>query len=186
MKPRAFIVAGPECSATRLTTRFLIAGGCHGVATAEGRAEFGGWPQYYDLNDPQGETPIVIRRTLPYHPFRQWPDLDALYERISACGYDLSLIITSRDADAVAASQAAKGYVSSIDEGIAEIHRCYSTLEEWFLRYEINDFTMIYENMVVDTTRAMETLRQFCGLPAFNFDEGIYDGNEKYFGEQTT
>ena len=46
--PTCYLVVGPECSGTRLVTRLLIAGGCSGCATAEPKAEYGGWPQKWD------------------------------------------------------------------------------------------------------------------------------------------
>ena len=177
---RCFIVAGGEKSGTRLATRILIAAGCLGIATADARPEFGGWPQFYDLNDPQGETPIVIRRTLPYHPGRQWVELEPLIDRIKALGYDITIIFTVRSSDCTAKSLVVSRYVANFEEGLKDTTRANSEIQAYIARSEADSYVLPYECLVDDSKKELKTMSEAIGLDCTVFSEPIFDGNAQY------
>jgi len=180
-KKRAFIVAGPERSGTRLVTRILIAAGCEGIATAQGKPQFKGWPQKWDVEDPTDETMIVIRRSLPYHPYRQWPDMDALIERFRGLGFEVSFIITERDVDCTIASQLNNGYVQSQDQGLNEMHRVIHICQGLISREKPLYYICGYESLVSDPKETVAAMLKSLDLPALKeLPEEIYDGNHKY------
>ena len=179
-KKRCFIVVGPESSGTRLVTRLLIAAGCEGDATAHGKLENDGWPQHYDVNDPKGETPIVIRRTLPYHPNRVWPDMEELIARIEGCGYEVLLIETARQQDSMVASQLWNRHIKDAKQGKTEIKRATGILDS----LNQDKAVVSYEGLVDDPEGAIAQLYKVCKLrPPKNLTEDIYDGNAKYMEE---
>jgi hypothetical protein len=181
MKPTCIIVIGPECSGTRLATRLCIAAGCFGDATPESKAEHDGWPQRYDIRTPGNENPVVLRRTLPYHPNRCWPDLAELSRRIESWGRDIKVVVTLRDMGYAVASQLAKTYIANSDQGNAEWKRAYDDIRRWldFQEYDMTVFD--YAAVVARPLSTVNTLMRKVGLPQFeNLPEVIYDGNAKY------
>ena len=177
---RCFIVAGGEKSGTRLATRILIAAGCLGIATAEAQAEYGGWPQYYDANDPEGESPIVIRRTLPYHPGRQWIELDPLVDRIKALGYDITIIFTVRSTDCTAKSLVASRYVANFEAGLKDTTEANTRIQAYIARSEGKSYVLPYECLVDDSKKELQTMSEAIGLDCKAFNEPIFDGNAQY------
>ena len=180
-KPVCIIVIGAECSGTRLATRMCIAAGCKGDATPEGKPENDGWPQHYDVHAPGGETPIVIRRSQPYHPGRAWVDLDALSDRVEGWGYAVRVIATYRAAEYVIASQIRKLYISNPQRGADELTRCHDGIEAWLVNREHAATYLRYEDILHSPLPTINRALKAVGLPKLlNLPERIFDGNAKY------
>ena len=176
------IVIGPESSGTRLLTRLFIEAGCDGVATAEGRPEYEGWPQYYDANDPAGESPIVIQRTVPYHPGRVMPDLDRLWDRLEACGYRIAVAWITRSQDIAAKSQVAHGYAGDYDAAMKELESAHYYITNWLAKPDKKAIGFVlYETLVRDPLVTFNEILEAIGIaPLEKIDETIYNGNSKY------
>lgn len=180
-KPVCIIVIGAECSGTRLATRMCIAAGCKGDATPEGKPENDGWPQHYDVHAPGGETPIVIRRSQPYHPGRAWVDLDALSDRVESWGYVVKVIITTRAAEYVTRAQLSKLYIINAQQGVDEITRCYDGIDAWLRARKHKASFLFYEDIIMSPLPTINLALKAVGLPKLlNLPERIFDGNEKY------
>ena len=180
-KPVCIIVIGAECSGTRLATRMCIAAGCKGDATPEGKPENDGWPQHYDVHAPGGETPIVIRRSQPYHPGRVWVDLDALSDRVESWGYEVKVICTCRMSDMIIASQLRKLYIGNPQQGADELTRCYAGISEWVESREHKYCDLLYEDILHSPLPTINRALKAVGLPKLlNLPERIFDGNAKH------
>lgn len=176
----AVVVVGQECSATCLVTRLLILAGCYGSADVVSCPEYKGWPQKYDVEDPQGETPIVIRRTLPYHPFRKWPDLETLRLRLTRVGYACRFLLILRDHRCIIESQLQHRYVSERSQAVSDHHLCQLIMQGLTLS-PYNGEYFHYETLVSDPMGSVTDLCGFAGCdPLDALPEEIFDGNEKY------
>jgi hypothetical protein len=96
---RAFLVLGAESSGTRLLTRVLIAGGCHGNDSHR---------QPFDRWKFGNKTPIVWRRSFPWTKYHLWPNIELdLLKPLRTNGYeDIMALISTRDWLSTARSQA--------------------------------------------------------------------------------
>jgi len=180
-KKICIVVIGAESSGTRLATRLCIAAGCHGEATALGQQQYGGWPQKYDVQEPEGETPIVIRRTMPYHPYRDWFDLHTFSERIEGWGYEVRVVVTVRELGAVAASQRAHFYTESVERGEIECDRVHDIIDDWLTEQEYKHVWMDYEDLIKAPLKTINSTLWKVGIPKLTkLPFRIVDGNSKY------
>lgn len=181
---RCIVVAGPERSGTRLVTRILIAAGCEGHAGAAPKTEHAAWPQKWDAQDPPaGVLRIVIRRTLPYHPDRTWPDLPALCERFTGLGYQVRLVTVSRNREIVARSQLREGMEPDVRTARAAVARAYRILGDIERLPALKGLChrIRYEELVSRPLYEVQRLCWAMGLPALSFiPEPIYNGNAAY------
>jgi hypothetical protein len=117
---RAFLVLGAESSGTRLLTRVLIAGGCHGDDSH--RQPFDEWKF-------QDRTPIVWRRSYPWTEHHLWPNLGLdLLKPLDRFGYgDIMALISTRDWISLSRSQADPGnnHVAGEEEALENISIAY-------------------------------------------------------------
>lgn len=173
-KKKAIIVVGPESSGTRLLTRLFMAAGCDGDANAE--VAHNGWPQRWDTLDPADGQDIVIRRSLPYHPFRKWPDIRALAKRFRKLGYLVKIVTIDRNDKALAASQVAHGWVSTKKQSHDEHEACRMIMKDLKPVYSVK-----YEALVKNPTPTINKMLKALGFtPLKKLPEKIFDGNSKY------
>lgn len=165
---RAILVVGPESSGTRWLTSLFIAAGCIGSAEHE---------QPFDRELPVDESPIVIRRSVPYWGRR--PVLGLLAKRLTKFGYAVHAVVIVRDWYATAQSQVANGHVK--DVATAEAQMRESLVHILMHLGEQIPFTWVtYEGLVQRPEETLAWLMPRFGLsvPAVN----AVDGNAKYYG----
>lgn len=173
-KKKAIIVVGPESSGTRLLTRLLVAAGCDGDANSE--VAHNGWPQRWDTQDPKHDQDIVIRRSLPYHPFRTWPDIKALCKRFKKLGYQVKIVAIDRSDKALASSQVAHGWVATKKQSHDEHDACKQIMKGLKPAH-----SMKYEMLVRKPTETTNKMLKALGLKSLRkLPEDVFDGNAKY------
>ena len=150
-----------------------------GNAEAEGQPEYQGWPQRFDVEDPGAEKAVVLRRTLPYHPRREWPDLDALVKRLKSWERTVKVIVTIRSAECNARSLIAKAFSPNLEVARQELDRVYSEISDMCTDMDFSEFP--YDVFVDDPCVVYQELCEFVGLKyPGDMPEDIYDGNAKY------
>ena len=166
---RAFFVVGPESSGTRLLTRVLIQSGCFG--------DDGHQQQMDDLDFSRRPARIVLRRSVPHR--NQWPDVGRIVRRMERAGYEVVVLVTTREVQAMARSQVRAGHVHSLLRAYEHVERAYrrifSALGEL---HGPSLFVVPYEATVLHP-RSLADLLSGLGLTP-SIPE-IYDGNEKHY-----
>lgn len=169
---RAFLVLGPESSGTRLMTGILIAAGCYGDS---------GHEQRLDSGIPDNEPLIVWRRSVPHRG--QWPQLNVAFNLLERNGYEVTVLIMSRDWHSMAISQELAPHADDVDVAQENIRRAYIHI---FQHIRSNRFEIVnYEAL---TQRPGGTIKYLCGrlgLPEPVNPPAIYDGNSRYYPDVT-
>ncbi|MFP4344253.1 MAG: helix-hairpin-helix domain-containing protein [Anaerolineales bacterium] len=166
---RAYLVAGAESTGTRLVTQILLAAGCRGDR---------GHAQRWDTRLPEGETPIVWRRSFPHGD--TWPLLKELLGYLGEAGYAVTVVVTTRDWWATARSQVRHGHAHDEAEALAHLQEAYrrifAALEEQGGDYQV----VGYEGLVQRPETVIPWLCEQLGLPTPARRPAIYDGNAAY------
>lgn len=169
MSKRAFLVAGPESSGTRLLTSILIAGGCSGSADHE---------QPWDKKWPVNEKLIVWRHSVPHGV--QFPDLAGIVKVLRGKGYMVQALATVRDPWATAKSATAAGHTNNVLESYAEQEKAIRHIYQQFGIVNCPVMCVPYEALVTRPTAVQATMRKFYLLPKTPKVE-VYDGNVKHY-----
>ncbi len=174
----AVLVVGPESSGTRLVTRILVRAGCAGDDNHV---------QWLDWNPPDGQTPIVWRRSLPHD--KSWPDLGEMVRGLRLQGYIVSAVVTDR-LDGPMVKAQVRDHVKN--EGIARQHIQRSRTTLAILddpRGPAIPVTRVqYEDLVTAPEITIHRIIEPLGLlpnqaKAIVADIKIYDGNAQYTEE---
>lgn len=178
-RKRAFLVLGPESSGTRLATKILTAGGCHGQA---------GNKQDLDTRPPVGNL-VVWRRSVPHFHYHEWPDIGEMRRKLDAFGYDVSAVVTSRDWFAMISSQLKAGHQSDASIALDVIQRAYLHIFTHLKAEKILFVVCSYEAIVTRPWEYGLALLRMIDLPIedkkeflnFRIFEEVYDGNVKWY-----
>ena len=169
----AYLVVGPESTGTRCTTQILIDAGCHG------QADHG---QEFDSRPPSGPSPVVWRRSVPHGAV--WPDITGMASTLSANGYAVKAVVTTRDWYSVIESHVRRGLVRERGAAIKKLRKAYPFIFGHLSKAEIPFWVVSYEALVMRPARAAAKLMEMLGLSPPG-EVRIVDGNGKYYGEQT-
>ena len=159
---RAYLVLGPESSGTRMMTRLLLASGCIGD---------GDHAQRWDEQLPDGETPIVWRRSLPHGG--EWPSLDLMTHKLRKHGYAVFAVVMTRDWTAVARSQM-EHWNHSWESALDNLRTAYPYIFASLLKFQVPYVMVSYESLVQYGPQSLEDLLASIGLtPPDEFE--LYD-----------
>lgn len=114
MPGEAVLVVGPESTGTRLVTEVMVRAGCHGSAEHQ---------QPWDVQPPDGVSPVVWRRSVPHA--QAWPDLEAMVAALTDRGYAVRAVVTCRAWWPTVHSQVAAGHVRSVSEAVEHLRVAY-------------------------------------------------------------
>ncbi len=170
----AYLVVGPESSGTRLLSKVLMSAGCLGSDQHS--------QEWDDLKFPLPEKPIVFRRSLPHD--RQWPDIGEIITKMRNAGYNVHVLVTTRDWHPVIQSQLASTNHFGYPRILEHIRKAYT-----MIMVEVNKlhapFTMSSYESLTSNSKSVNELLTFIGLPALSIDQQeelkLYDGNKKWF-----
>lgn len=164
---RAFLVLGPESTGTRLATRILIAGGCHGSD-----AHFPAFEKE-PLDDLD---PVVIRRSYPHNG--RWgrvPDLlTMLGER------EFRAVVTVRDWHVTADSQIRNRHVRDLETAREHMMKAYAEIFSQLRKASIPYETLVYESLLLTPNAVQGALLRSLGLVDHVDPVLIENGNKKY------
>lgn len=164
---RAYLVLGPESSATRMMARQLVAVGCYGDSDHV---------QRLDTAVPDDEPLIVWRRSIPYAG--EWPKFYEMVAELSARGYDVTAVVMVRDYHCMAISQEGQ-HTADVGEALKNIHAAYLSIFDGLLMTDARYELISYEALVLHPPSMRYLLRRL-GLPEAPLI-AIHDGNQKYY-----
>jgi hypothetical protein len=127
---KAFLVAGPESSGTRMVTEALIKAGAFGQSSHAQEMD--------DLNFFGRPDLIVLRRSVPHG--NGWPDLTVIIRNMIRAGYAVSPIMTYRDKDYCIQSQMRAARQMAAEQGLPHIVK-ESTLRAFYFTAYQNIFS---------------------------------------------
>lgn len=167
---KAFVIYGPESSATRLFTKILIYAGCYG--------ECDHYQQFDDHLDAS-LNPIVWRRSFPHAG--GWPVIKEMIDPLRAAGYDVKAIVTTRGLYPVVHSQIGKNYAQNEEEALKNIQKAYHLIFTELGVLQVPFFVVSYASLVLWPKQTIDTLCQFLGLNPPSEYPVIFDGNAKWY-----
>ena len=170
---RAFLVVGPESSGTKLATRLLMAAGCKGDC---------GHRQRFDVSPPDGEDPVVWRRSMPHgHPRNAWPDIADMVLLLRKVPYEVSALVTTRDWRSMVMSHVHdQQHARSAEEAERLIREAYTRIFVALSLRGVPWWTLSYEALVARPREVGCATASLLGLPRpVPFE--VRDGNEKYY-----
>jgi len=164
---RAFLVLGPESTGTRLATRILMAGGCHG---SDGH--------YQPVGNGFGDLdPVVWRRSVPHND--TWPKLSQL---VAKCGgREVHVVITVRDWWCTAMSQVAVGHAETLERAIVNTRRAYGRIFCQVATLGIPYTVLSYESFVLNPRETQTALLRSLGLQVPSELVVIRNENDKHW-----
>ncbi len=166
---RSCLVCGPESSGTRLMTQILIAAGCDGD---------GGHGQRWDTRDP-GSDVIVWRRSFPHA--QQWPSIPKMADRMRGLGYEVTVVVTTRDWYPMCRSQVKAGHVGNVEQALENLQMAYPLIFGGIAMAKVDFVVVSYEGLVQRKRAYLERLMPLLGLPTPEVE--LYDANSKWYGE---
>lgn len=189
---RAFLVFGPESSATRLITGALIALGCTGD---DGHVQrFDG----DDVNSRAGDAnaidlvalrnappPVVFRRSFPHgvrsgSDAQRWLRVAEVIGRFRDCGLEPHVVVTVRESECVVRSQVRRFPVTR-EVAMANIERAYREIFAGILAAGVGFTVVPYESLVAGGSDAIRRLGAQLGLHAESVPAlEVFDANAKY------
>lgn len=162
----AFLVLGPESSGTRVVTEILRSAGCDGDS---------GHGQRWDVMPPDGDK-IVWRRSMPHA--HNWPDLDAMHDKLDLLGYEVKIVVTTRDWKAMIKSQLGQ-HVPDERQGLANIQEAMRRIFEFIYRRNLDYIIMSYDAMVLNKHEYLKSLLSLFNLEYQEVE--IRDENAKHY-----
>jgi hypothetical protein len=168
----AYLVLGPESSGTRMMTRLLMAAGCIGDGEHE---------QRWDTAQPDGETPIVWRKSLPHGG--EWPSLDLMTHRLRERGYTVYALVMARDWTAVARSQQ-EHWGHTWETALDNLRTAYPYIFSSLLKFQVPYVMVSYESLVQHGSRSLGELLGSIGItPPAEFE--LHDATAQRLQEVT-
>lgn len=161
---RGFLILGPESSGTRLVTRILINNGCHGSDEHI---------QPFDSEPFNGLSPVVLRRSIPH--YREWLNVesDGILRKFD--GYDLIVIVTTRDHHAMISSQVEVGHAETYHKAQENIAAAYDQIFSFIKEHDLKYVISSYESLIYEPVEAQKRLVDSLGL---TFTEAVTITNE--------
>ena len=132
---KAYLILGPESSGTRMMTEVLLAAGCTGDA---------GHEQRFDNTWPDGESPIVWRRSIPHAG--EWPSIDRMIHHLRQSDYEVYAVVTMRDWSAMARSQV-EHWNHTFESAIENIRTAYPYIFSALLKFRVPYIMTSYESL---------------------------------------
>ncbi len=168
----AYLVLGPESSGTRMMTRLLLAAGCIGD---------GGHEQRWDERLPDGETPIVWRRSLPHGG--DWPSIDLMTHRLRERGHRVHGVVMARDWTAVVRSQR-EHWGHTWETALDNLRTAYPYIFASLLKFQVPYVMVSYESLVQHGPQSLNDLLGSIGLtPPAEFE--LHDATARRLQEVT-
>lgn len=163
MSRRAYLVVGPESAGNRIVAALLARAGCTGEGSTFGR---------YQSELPDGESPVVLIRSLPHGEV--WPSLESLVVGLRERGYSTTVVVVSREPTALARSQVARGLAVDERSALQVAHLAYadavascSGLVEWYL---------VSVEALALSREAVAAFLNLLGLPGVTEGELLWEG----------
>jgi len=151
MKKRAYVILGPESSGTRLLTKIMIAGGCHGDAS-----HF----QPFDKCSFGNLSPIVWRRSVPHSG--KDINLQSMLDRLH--DYEVMVVVIVRDWTVTEKSQVKNKHASSIEVANAKVKSALKSIFSQLILTN-SDFVLVtYESLVLNPVKIQQSLFNRLGL----------------------
>jgi hypothetical protein len=168
MVKRAFLVAGPQSSGTRMVAGIFVDAGCFGDRTHEQRLDLRPIEFWPDL--------VVWRRSIPHSA--QYPDLCAMTTKMIDAGYDVCLVVTVRERYAMARSQVRWHHAADMARAYEVIEREYRHV---FAAAAVHPGPVVvvpYEALALHPESAAQLLEHL-GLSPIVPD--VFDGDAPYY-----
>jgi LPS sulfotransferase NodH len=128
---KAYVVVGPESSGTRLITKLLIDAGCFGDGGHGQSLDKSGDQSREFLEEsrlPQDDTPIVWRRSYPHAG--KWLDISKPISQLQRKGYEVRVVVTTRDWFPMIQSQMKERHVKDETVGLHNVQKAYRMIFE--------------------------------------------------------
>ncbi|MEO1367432.1 MAG: hypothetical protein AAFX50_09660, partial [Acidobacteriota bacterium] len=187
---RAFLVVGPESHGSHLVTDLLVHAGCHGHSGEHGPWRGGGDDddgdssaagrpdrQPWDERPPADEDPIVWRRSVPH--LRRWPDLAATAADLEMRGYQVHVVVVTRERYPAIQSQLKWRHVASEEEAAAHIEKAYRHIFAHVEAADLRSTVVSYESLTADSHGPVRLLSGL-GLEVPGRPLEVWDGNWKW------
>ncbi len=172
---KCFFVFGPESSGNRVMARILIAAGCHGRGDTD---------QQPEEILRSGEENIVIHMSFPFGARgcnRHWPSISKWVSEAWAKGYDVQVIIMTRDTHCMIHSQIKAGHVLTTDEALNNIGTAYKEIFCSLSKIKV-EFTVVpYESLVLHQSETTAWLLSKLRFGSYLFHEEVKDENAKWY-----
>lgn len=172
---KCFFVFGPESAGNRVMSRILIAAGCHG------RGDTDQQPQ--EILD-SGNDNIVIHMSFPFGARgcnRHWPSVGEWAGKAWAKGYDVQVIVMTRDTHCMIHSQIKAGHVLTTDEALSNISTAYKEIFCSLSKIKVEFTAVPYESLVLHSSETIHWLLDKLGLVEPYMHEEIKDENAKWY-----
>jgi len=115
---RAYLVVGCESAGNRITAAVLAQHGCHGE---------GSFDAPYNTVLPDGsEDPVVVVRSFPHGGV--WPDLPEVHGDLRLAGYEVTVLVVTRDQVALQRSLIAHKFVSRPLQAQRQVQEAYNRI----------------------------------------------------------
>jgi hypothetical protein len=133
MKPKAYMVFGPESSGTRMMTQYIILNA----------NTFGDWQHYQSLDREQTfqylhpEANVTWRRSLPHGG--SWPYIGVMKLWLQTRGFQVICIGTTRDRQKTIDSQFRHGHIKTTEQGLGNYKRAMEIVKQhadYVVQYE--------------------------------------------------
>ncbi|MEL6970981.1 MAG: hypothetical protein AAFZ63_04705 [Bacteroidota bacterium] len=195
---KAFLVLGPESHGSHLVTDVLLNAGCVGHAgnhvpwQPENKVLLRGlkkpWEyefptdlQPWDNRPPTIENPIVWRRSLPHG--KKWINLSQMARDLWSRGYQVQVVVVSRDTHSGLQSQLKWRHVRDLETGKANISQAYLHIFRHLLKTRL-PFTVVNYESLAYYPKAQDFMLEQLDLPLPERRWPIYDGNRKWHDNQ--
>lgn len=122
---RAYLIVGPESSGNRHLASVLIDAGCQGKADTVQPWDGPGWSIV--VPEPRPEHLVVVR-SFPHAG--TWPSLASLVRQLRQQGYEVAVLLTSRNPAIVERSQVKAGHVATVEDARRNIQRAHRRIAE--------------------------------------------------------
>lgn len=150
---RAFLVTGPESAGNRLLAAVLSAAGCVGEGSTASR---------FNERLPFDEDPAVVIRSMPHGG--DWYPVEMLLSTLRRRGYEVTVLVTTRDPVALARSQVANGHQPSEDDAHVAVCRAYDEIFDGLRHSQEISHLVPYESVTSEDPNAIPALLELLGL----------------------
>lgn len=157
---KAFIIAGPESSGTRMLTKIFIESGCFGSDDHD---------QPFDHKPPLEEENVVWRRSIPHGGVKE-PNIEYMYKYLVDKNYEVILIIINRDIFCTINSQISNNHVTEEDTSIQNIQDSFVFIFGLIKKLNIKYFLINYESLILHYTWTIKNLSKLINFNLIDFN----------------
>ena len=172
MNKEIILVFGGESTGTRIVTECIIKTGYEGSSKHQ---------QPLDDENVKYSEKMVYRRSFPHSS--EWPDTDAIYERFSKLGYNIRVVITTRDWYCMWRSNERNERKHINEKNRIEVfNETYNRIFSFVNKYDLKYMVMSYEALVYYKHEYLRLMFEMFDLKNTDLSElNLMDGNSKWY-----